>query len=80
MMLSVAQCRAARALLGWAAAELASTAAVGIMTVHRFESGEPVRQASLDKIIAAFSTAGVTFIEAGAASPDGGEGVRFVPS
>jgi transcriptional regulator with XRE-family HTH domain len=77
MTLSVAQCRAARALLGWSVADLASAAAVGVMTVHRFEGGETVRSSSLDRIATAFTAAGITFIPAGVASPAGGEGVRF---
>ena len=76
MAFSVFQCRAARALLGWSVADLAKAASVGVMTVHRFESGETVRNASLDKIGTAFSGAGITFIATGDESRDGGEGIR----
>ena len=77
MSLTLAQCRADRALLDWSVAELASAASVGIMTVKRLESGQVIRPGSIGKIIAAFTAAGVTFIAAGESSPDGGEGVRL---
>ena len=77
MTLSVVQCRAARALLGWSKAELAEAAAVGIMTINRFEAGELVRSNSTDKIAAALATAGITFIAAGETSSTGGDGVRL---
>jgi transcriptional regulator with XRE-family HTH domain len=76
--LTISQCRAARALKGWSAGDLASASEVGIMTVHRFESGQSVRSASVDKLVNAFLSAGITFIAAGEASPDGGEGVRLI--
>jgi ribosome-binding protein aMBF1 (putative translation factor) len=79
MVLSVAQCRAARAMLDWSIADLAGSAAVGVMTVHRFEAGEAIRPASLQKLHVAFLAAGITFIEAGSASQDGGEGLRLDP-
>lgn len=76
MGLSVEQCRAGRALLSWSMGDLAAAAGVGIMTLNRFENGQTIRPASIDKIIAAFTAAGITFIAAGVSSPDGGEGVR----
>lgn len=77
MPLSIAQCRAARALLGWSIADLAKAAGVGVMTVNRFEAGSPVRASSTNLIEAAFAAAGLAFIAAGEASSRGGEGVRF---
>lgn len=77
MQLTVAQCRAARALLDWSVADLATTAGVGTMTVKRFEGAQVVRAESIDKLVTAFKTAGITFIAAGESSPDGGEGVRL---
>lgn len=77
MVITISQCRAARAMLGWSAADLANGAVVGVMTVHRFEGGETVRQSSIDKIRRAFEAAGVEFIPTGAASQNGGEGLRL---
>ncbi len=71
------QCRAARALLGWSAVDLAASASVGLMTVKRFEGGQSVNSESLEKLEKAMSAAGVAFIAAGSASATGGEGVRL---
>jgi transcriptional regulator with XRE-family HTH domain len=76
-MLTVEQCRAARGLLGWSAQELADRGGFGVATVRRFESGQPVNAASLDRLTTTFTVAGVTFIAAGDRSDDGGEGVRL---
>ncbi|GAA3714504.1 hypothetical protein GCM10022268_24050 [Sphingomonas cynarae] len=76
MHLTAAQCRSARAYLGWTAADVAAAAGVGIMTVKRLEGGQPMNAASIDKIVAAFAAGGVTFITAGESSPDGGDGFR----
>ena len=76
MHVTAAQCRSARAYLGWTAADVAQAAGIGIMTVKRLEGGQPVNAASITKISTAFATGGVTFIAAGESSPDGGEGFR----
>jgi transcriptional regulator with XRE-family HTH domain len=77
MDLTVIQCRAARALLGWTAAEVAGAAGIGIMTVKRFEGGQKMNASSVAKLKAALEEAGIRFISAGGSSPDGGEGVRL---
>lgn len=77
MGLSVGQCRAARALLNWTIGELAEAAAVGVMTVNRFESGTAVSAASMEAIASALTRAGVTLLAAGEASSHGGEGARL---
>lgn len=77
MPMTVEQCRAARALLDWSIGDLASAAAVGVMTVNRFEGGQPIRAGSLDKLQAALVAAGIAFVAAGERSLDGGEGVRL---
>ena len=59
-----AQCRAARALIGWSTQQLASSAAVGVNTVNRFEGGQDARMSSVDKIRAALEAAGIIFIPA----------------
>jgi len=73
-MVTPAQCRAARALLGWNQQELARQARVGIVTVHQFEAGlsEP-RRATIEVIQRAFESAGVEFID----ENGGGPGVRL---
>lgn len=64
-------------MLSWSMGDLAAAAGVGIMTLNRFESGQTIRPGSIDKIIAAFTAAGITFIAAGELSPVGGEGARL---
>ena len=61
-MITAAQCRAARGLLDWSQADLASKAGVGIVTVRQFEAAahEP-RRATLDVMLRAFQAAGVEF-------------------
>jgi len=76
-MISVDQCRAARALLDWSAQVLADKAGVGVATVRRYESGHTVADASLVAIEAALAAAGIAFIANGDVSRAGGEGVRF---
>lgn len=76
-MISVEQCRAARALLDWSAQTLADRAKVGVATIRRYETGMAIAAASSLAIEAAFIAAGVKLIAAGETSPDGGEGVRF---
>ncbi|MGA2313459.1 MAG: helix-turn-helix transcriptional regulator [Xanthobacteraceae bacterium] len=73
-MVTPAQCRAARGLLGWNQQELARRARVGIVTVHQLEAGlSQPRRATLDVIRRAFETAGVEFID----ENGGGPGVRL---
>lgn len=57
--LTVEACRAARALLGWGVRDLAAEAGIGVMSVSRFEGGDPVRQETIDKITEAFEANGV---------------------
>ena len=73
-MITSAQCRAARGLLGWSQQMLADHAGVGMMTVHQFErdGGQP-RRATQDVVRRAFETAGVEFID----ENGGGAGVRL---
>lgn len=77
MGLTVAQCRAARALLNWTMTDLANAASVGVMTVNRFEGGKTVNAASLERLAATLTGAGVTLLSHGDQSHDGGEGVRL---
>lgn len=78
-MITPDQCRAARILAGLSAVDLANRARVGIATIKRFESGQPVQSATVEAIVAALVSAGIAFIAAGGRSIDGGEGVRIAP-
>lgn len=80
-MVTAAQIRAARALLGWNGAQLAEAAGVSLQTIRRMESElGPGRSsaANVDAVRRALETAGVQFLE-----PDdvlgGGPGVRLKP-
>lgn len=77
-MISPEQCRAARVLLDIAAIELAEGASVGIATIKRFESGQAVKPATVERLATYLTGAGVLFIAAGEASPGGNAGVRLV--
>jgi transcriptional regulator with XRE-family HTH domain len=73
-MLSSAQCRAARGLLGWSQQDLARESGVGTVAIHQLENGtSQPRRATLDVIKRAFEKAGVEFIE----ENGGGPGVRL---
>jgi len=79
-MITPAQMRAARALLGIDQRTLASLAGVSVPTIQRMEasSGE-VRGVigSLTKVIGALEGAGVELIGENSPSPAGGRGVRL---
>lgn len=52
-------CRAGRTLLRWGVRDLAAAAGVGVVTVARFEGGEEIREATLDKLKTALEASGV---------------------
>ena len=73
-MITSAQCRAARGLIGWSQQDLATEAGVGLVTVHQLEAGtSQPRHATLDVIRRAFEKGGVEFID----ENGGGPGVRL---
>lgn len=76
-MISPAQIRAARALLGWTQVDLAAASGVSEISIKNIERGvtDP-RASTLGAIEAAVAKAGVVFLAAGDAR-DGGAGVRF---
>ncbi len=76
-MISGPQVRAARALLGWTAKDLAQKANIGVSTVQRMENsgGVPnVHAANLASIQSALENAGIEFTEE---DESGGIGVRL---
>lgn len=63
-MLSVEQIKAARALLGWSAGDLAQNSGVGATTLRRYEMGTGIPNATvatLTKIKVALEEAGIEF-------------------
>ncbi len=79
-MMTAAQMRAARALLGIDQRTLARLAGVSLPTVQRMEASPGnVRGIvdSLTKVVAALEDAGVELIGDNAGSPGGGRGVRL---
>ena len=79
-MITAAQLRAARALLGVDQRRLAELSGLSVPTIQRMEaSGTMVRGNvdSLVKLIAAFEAAGIEMIDEGAVSNSQGRGVRL---
>lgn len=79
-MITGAQLRAARALLGIDQKTLAELAGVSLPTVQRMEASPGVVRGvvdSLTKIVEALERAGLELIGEGAASSGGGRGVRL---
>jgi predicted transcriptional regulator len=72
--------RAARALLGMDQRQLADAAGVSLPTIQRMEGSEGQVRGNVDslvKVVDALERAGVELIADGAASGDGGRGVRL---
>jgi transcriptional regulator with XRE-family HTH domain len=62
-MITPAQAKAARALLGWSQEDLAERSGVVRRTLMSFETGTGnLRQETVEKIVQAFERAGVTFV------------------
>lgn len=79
-MITSAQMRAARALLGIDQKRLAELSGLSVPTIQRMEASDGnVRGVvdSLTKVVQALDLAGVDLIGEGAASPEGGRGVRL---
>lgn len=76
-MITAAQIRAARALLGWKQSELAAASGVSEISIKNIERGATDPRAStLNAIEAAFSQAGVIFMDPGV-ERSGGAGLRL---
>ncbi len=81
-MITAAQLRAARALLGMDQRDLALACGLSLPTIQRMEASEDVIRGqveSLMKLIAALESAGIELINQGAVSDSGGRGVRLKP-
>jgi transcriptional regulator with XRE-family HTH domain len=79
-MISAAQLRAARALLGLDQRRLADLSDLSVPTIQRMEASEGVIRGNVDslmKLVAALDEAGIELIGEGAASLAGGRGVRL---
>jgi len=79
-MITAQQLRAARALLGLDQRALAAACGLSLPTIQRMETSDGVVRGnveSLTKLIEALDRAGVELIGEGAASTNGGRGVRL---
>lgn len=79
-MITAAQMRAARALLGIDQQTLANLAGVSVPTIQRMEASEGNVRGVIDtliKVVAAFDAAGVELLADNAPSAGQGRGVRF---
>ena len=79
-MLTAAQMRAARALVGMEQKALAAASGVSLPTIQRMEASDGVVRGVIDslmKVMAALETAGIEFINEGGTSTGGGRGVRL---
>jgi transcriptional regulator with XRE-family HTH domain len=79
-MLTPAQLRAARALLGIDQRTLAQRAGVSLPTIQRMESSSGYVRGVIDtltKVVAALEREGIELISENSVSPGGGRGVRL---
>ncbi len=79
-MITAAQLRAARALLGVDQRQLAGLCGLSVPTIQRMEASDGVIRGNVDslvKLIAALDGAGIQLLGEGDASPEGGRGVRL---
>lgn len=79
-MITAAQLKAARALLGIDQRQLAEASGLSLPTIQRMEASEGNIRGNVDslvKLIDALDALGVDLLAAGASSPGGGRGVRL---
>ena len=79
-MITSAQMRAARALLGIDQRQLAEMSGVSLPTIQRMEASEGTVRGVIDtlmKVVDAFDRAGIELIGDNAQSLEGGRGVRL---
>jgi transcriptional regulator with XRE-family HTH domain len=79
-MITAAQLRAARALLGIDQRELAQRSGLSLPTIQRMEASDGVVRGNVDslmKLVDALAANGIELIGEGASSGAGGRGVRL---
>jgi len=79
-VITAAQLRAARALLGIDQRELAQRCSLSLPTIQRMEASEGVIRGNVDslmKLVAALDMLGIELITDNAMSPAGGRGLRL---
>jgi transcriptional regulator with XRE-family HTH domain len=79
-MITAAQLRAARALLGIDQRRLAALSGLSVPTIQRMEASDDMVRGNVDslmKLISALKAAGIELIGEGAVSREGGRGVRL---
>jgi len=79
-MITAAQLRAARALVGLDQRALAKASGLSLPTIQRMEASEGLIRGNVDslmKLIAALDATGIELIGEGAVSSKGGRGVRL---
>jgi transcriptional regulator with XRE-family HTH domain len=79
-MITAAQMRAARALLGIDQRELAQRSGLSLPTIQRMESSDGTIRGNVDslmKLVEALAASGIELIGEGAISQGGGRGVRL---
>lgn len=79
-MLTAAQLRAARALLGVDQRQLAELSGLSVPTIQRMEASDGVIRGNVDslmKLIGGLESAGIELIGEGVVSQGGGRGVRL---
>lgn len=79
-MITAAQIRAARGLLGMDQRKLAEAADLSVPTIQRMEASVGQVRGNVDslvKVVEALERAGVELIAEGVVSPEGGRGVRL---
>jgi transcriptional regulator with XRE-family HTH domain len=82
-MITAAQLRAARALLGVDQRALAKRCGLSVPTIQRMEASDGVIRGNVDslmKLVDALTADGIELIGEGAASTGGGRGVRLTRS
>ncbi len=79
-MITAAQLKASRALLGIDQRKLAELATLSVPTIQRMEASNGVIRGNVDslmKLVTALDAAGIELIAQGVASQGGGRGVRL---
>jgi transcriptional regulator with XRE-family HTH domain len=80
VVITAAQMKAARALLGIDQRQLADLAGVSVPTIQRMEASADVVRGNVDslmRVLAALADSGIELINEGAVSEGGGRGVRL---